>query len=281
MRIGIGTTLPHQTPDEWASTMAGWGCTAAVAPVDCTAPHPVLQAYLDAAKEKHLVIGEVGVWKNTLSADETERADAIRYAKGQLALAEEIGARCCVNITGNAGQGLWDQYSPENGRAETYARSVDTIREIIDAVHPQRTFYTLECMPWMEPDSPVACLRLLRDIDRPAFGVHLDYTNMVNSVARYRRLSSFIRTCFSLLGTSIRSVHAKDIRLENTLPCCIHEVQPGEGAVDFALVLREAQALDADITVFVEHLQTPDEYRRALAHLTQTAQTAGIPLTRA
>lgn len=278
MRLGIGTTLAHADPEDWARTMADWGCGAAAAPVDCSAEPQRLSAYLAAAKAYDLPIGEVGVWKNTLSPDETQRRQAVRFAQGQLALAEEIGARCCVNITGNAGNGLWDQYSPENDTADTYALIVDTVRAIVDAVHPKRTFYTLECMPWMQPDSPESCLNLLRDVDRPAFGVHLDYTNMVNSMQRWRGLPQFIRACFEKLGPHIKSVHAKDIALQNTLPLCIREVPPGRGGVDFGLVLRLAEALGPDTTVFVEHLNTPGEYRDAVAFLRQTAAQNGIPL---
>jgi len=43
---------------------------------------------------------------------------------------------------------------------------------IIDAVQPTRTFYTLETMPWMYPDSPQSYLRLLQAVDRRQFAVH-------------------------------------------------------------------------------------------------------------
>ena len=45
-------------------------------------------------------MAEVGVWRNTLSPDPEIRKASIRYAIGQLELADRIGARCCVNILG-------------------------------------------------------------------------------------------------------------------------------------------------------------------------------------
>ena len=73
---------------------------------------------------------------------------------------------------------------------------VQTVREIIDAVKPVRTFYTLETMPWMYPDSAHSYLELIRAIDRERFAVHLDVVNLVCSpqrLLRQRRLDTRVR----------------------------------------------------------------------------------------
>ena len=36
-------------------------------------------------------------------------------------------------------------------------------------------------MPWMIPDSPDENLQLIKDVNRKAFAVHLDFVNMINS----------------------------------------------------------------------------------------------------
>ncbi|MCI1864954.1 MAG: sugar phosphate isomerase/epimerase [Bifidobacterium sp.] len=275
MRIGIGTTLPHNTPGKWAATLQSWGCTAAVCPIDHTAPADLRKDYLDAASAAGLSITEVGVWKNVMSPDEDHRRKAIEYAEAQLALADEIGARCCVNIAGNAGPGGWDQYSPQNYSGEAYERIVDTTREIIDAVRPVRTRYALECMPWMLPDSPESYLKLLKDVDRDHMGVHLDYTNMINGMGRWRTMRSFIDSCFSILGGRILSIHAKDVRLMPGLPTSIVETEPGTGAVDYAQVLSLAARFAPRASVFTEHLDTPRQYRDAVAYLLDTAGRVG------
>lgn len=272
MRIGIGTTLPHTTPVEWADTLASMGCTAAVSPFDCATARPLRDEYLAQARDHDLTIGEVGVWRNVMAPDPGERHRSIQYAKDQLALAEEIGARCCVNISGNAGPGGWDQYSPENYDETTYVRIVETTQDIIDAVDPTHTTYAIECMPWMVPDSPHGYLQLMKDIDRPAFSVHLDYTNMINGMTRWRALPEFIAQCFELLGPHVVSVHIKDIRLQPGLPTAITEVQPGTGAVDFDMVLRHIAALPEETTVYVEHLPDQQAYREAMAFVLRKAQ---------
>lgn len=105
MRIGVGTTLDHATPGQWADDLAAMGCTAAVSPFDATTSAALRRDYLREARSHDLSIGEVGVWRNVMSPDPTERRQWVRYAKDQLALADDIGARCCVNISGNADPG--------------------------------------------------------------------------------------------------------------------------------------------------------------------------------
>ncbi|NLK03015.1 MAG: sugar phosphate isomerase/epimerase, partial [Clostridiales bacterium] len=47
------------------------------------------------------------------------------------------------------------------------------------------------------------------------------------------------------------------------LPCVIEEVMPGKGSIDFSLVVRLCNELGSDTTVFVEHLNTFEEYKQA------------------
>ncbi|MFT8537114.1 sugar phosphate isomerase/epimerase family protein [Bifidobacterium aquikefiri] len=273
MRLGIGTTLDHDNPQEWADDLVAMGCTAAVSPFDCTTSPALRRAYLDQAQSHDLRIGEVGAWKNVMSAQISERESNIAYVQEQLALAEDIHARCCVNISGNAGFGDWDQYSAENYLPETYDRIVETTQRIIDAVNPQHTTYAMECMPWMIPDSPEQYLQLIDDVDRPAFSVHLDYTNMMNGIERWRNRDQFIERCFSLLGNRILSVHVKDAKLLASLPTAIVEVQPGEGGIDCDMVVRHIAKLPEDTTVFVEHLPDHDAYARAMSYVNQRLQS--------
>ncbi len=144
---------------------------------------------------------------------------------------------------------------------------MDSIREIIDGVRPKHTFYTIEPMPWMLPDSPEIYLQLLKDVDRKAFGVHLDYTNMINQPRRYVESSAFIRKCFSLLGPYIKSVHIKDICMERSLPCVIREVMPGQGSIDLRLVLKLIDKLGENMTGYAEHLNSYEKYKKALEYL--------------
>ena len=278
MRLGGSIMKPYNSPEEWLALVRELGYSAVIFPVNSDAAPEVRKAYLECARANDLLIGEVGVWKNLFSPDKAEAEAAFAYSVKQLELAEEVGARCCVNISGSFGE-HWDGYHPENYSKATYERIVEISRRIIDAVQPTHTTYSLEPMPWMVPDSPECYLQLLKDVDRKAFSVHLDFTNMINSVQRYHERDAFVQHCFQLLGPHIVSIHAKDVLMgAGDLPCSILEVQPGEGVIDLSAVTRMAHALGEDTPVFVEHLPDHDSYMRAAAHMRKAAQAAGVPV---
>ena len=131
---------------------------------------------------------------------------------------------------------------------------VQTVREIIDAVKPIRTFYTLETMPWMYPDSADSYLELIRAIDRERFAVHLDVVNLICSPQRYFANAALIRECVAKLGPQIKSCHAKDIALADRLTVHLDEVRPGLGGLDYRALLRELNGLDPDLPLMLEHL---------------------------
>ena len=76
-----------------------------------------------------------------------------------------------VLILGARGE-IWDGFYKKT-MIKTYILIVDTTRDIIDSVDPKVHSMQLEPMPWMIPDSPDSYLKLIKDIDRKAFGVHL------------------------------------------------------------------------------------------------------------
>jgi sugar phosphate isomerase/epimerase len=224
-----------------------------------------------------VVIAEVGAWSNPLSPDEKTRHSALAKCQAQLALADEIGARCCVNIAGSRGQ-QWYEPHPDNLTSATVDLIVETVRTIIDAVKPKRTFYALEPMPWIYPDSADSYLALIEAIDRKRFAAHFDPVNLVNSPQRFYNNSALIEECFKKLGPYIKSCHAKDIFLANKLTVHLDEVRPGLGNLDYGVFLQELNKLDPDTPLMVEHLETEEEYGAAVDHIRSVAKKIGIRL---
>ena len=167
-----------------------------------------------------------------------------------------------MNIAGSRGE-KWDGPCAEDLTDETFDRIVETVREIVDTVQPERALYTLETMPWMYPDSPQSYLDLIETIDRKSVGVHLDPVNMINSPRRYFQNAEFLFQCFSLLGDRIVGVHAKDILLRPNLTVHLDEVRPGLGGLDYRVFLEELHKLPADTPLMLEHLASEEEYRLA------------------
>ncbi len=277
MRLGGPVFLNDSDPERWVAAHKQRGYRAAYCPVRADAGAEVMAAYKTAAAKADLVIAEVGVWNNPLHPDEAERKKALEFCKTQLALAEEIGALCCVNISGSRGT-RWDGPHPLNLMRETFDMIVEVVREIIDAVKPARTFYTLEPMPWMYPDSPDSNLELMRAVDRAQFAVHLDPVNMICSPQRYFANGDFLRECFEKLGPYIKSVHAKDITLAETLTTHLDEVRPGLGSLDYRIFLREMDKLPADTPLMLEHLKLEEEYTASAEYVRKVADEVGVNL---
>ena len=277
MRLGGPVFSNFDSPESWAEAVAAEGYRAAFCPIGPGTDQTVIQAYAAAAQEADIVVAEVGAWSNPLSPDSATAKAALENCKASLALADEIGARCCVNIAGSCGE-KWDGPDANDLTDETFGRIVEVVREIIDTVKPARSFYTLETMPWMYPDSPDAYRRLIEAIDRRAFAVHLDPVNLVCSPQRYFANGRLIKECFEKLGGHIKSCHAKDILLRDNLTVHLDEVRPGEGRLDYPTFLKCLSRLDADTPLMLEHLAAADEYRAAAGHIRSVADEGGIEL---
>lgn len=277
MRLGgpVFSKSPDPHDHLRAAKQAGYG--AIYCPIGPEADDATARAWETAAREAGIVIAEVGAWSNPLSPDESARSAALEKCRQSLALADRIGARCCVNIAGSRGP-KWDGPHPDDLTPDTFDRIVQMVRSILDAVKPTRACYTLETMPWMYPDSPDSYLDLMRAIDRPRFAVHLDPVNLVNSPARYFRNGELIRECFTKLGPHIKSCHAKDIALRDHLTVHLDEVRPGLGGLDYGVFLREVSKLDPDTPVMLEHLPDEKEYTAAAGWVRQKAAAEGVAL---
>ncbi|MBI3830261.1 MAG: sugar phosphate isomerase/epimerase [Planctomycetes bacterium] len=280
MRLGGPTFDPAETPEQWIAALRKEGYSAAYAPKPAHAwplDAKLCRAFEDAARQAGVVIAEVGAWSNPISPGADERKKALELCQQRLAIADALGARCCVNITGSRGL-KWDGPNKDNLTQETFDLIVESTRQIVDAVKPSRTFYTLETMPWALPDSADSYLALLKAIDRKACAVHLDPVNLVNCPSRYYDTAALLRDCFAKLGPWVKSCHAKDILLHPKLTVHLDEVPPGKGGLDYKVFLQELRKLDPDTPLMLEHMKDADEYRAAAEHIRAVAQTAEVTL---
>jgi sugar phosphate isomerase/epimerase len=280
MRLGGRIFEKTADPEAWAAAVKRAGYRAADCPIQPGADDATIAAYAKAAAAADIVIAEVGAWSNPISPDETTRRAALDKCKAALALAERIGAVCCVNIAGSRHPKTHNAPHPDNFTRETFDRIVASVREIVDAVQPKRTFYTLETKPTIFPDSAETYLDLLKAVERKAFAVHLDPINMICTVRRFYENARFMVETVRKLGPHIKSCHVKDLALKATSREIVHldECRPGTGGLDLGAFLREAAKLSPDLPMMMEHLDTAEEFAAAAAHLRQVAAKEGVAL---
>lgn len=260
MILGVSSSLEHVSPEQWAQKHKDLGLETVNFPATCEDGEETIMAYKKAADQAGLSIAEVGVWRNTLAADPDERRRWTDYAIRQLRMADTIGAACCVNVVGTPYGPRWDGGYRDNFSRELWDMAVKMIQEIIDSARPQHTKFCIESMPWMIPSSPDEYLRLIEDVDREAFGTHLDVVNMITSPSRYFYSSEFLEECFEKLHGTIVSCHLKDILLKQEYTFQLQECACGEGTLDIGLYAQLASAENPRMPMIIEHLTTDEEY---------------------
>ena len=267
MRFGGQIFEKWTTPEEWAQAARRAGYSAVYFPVDYTADTALIDGYVRAAAEADLVISEIGAWNNLLDADPAKRDEHFARCVHQLELADYVGANCCVNIAGSYSQ-QWDGPHPDNLTARAFDEIVSITQRIIDAAKPKRTYYTLEPMPWMYPDSADSYLRLLDAVDREHFAAHVDIVNILSSPSLCYRSGEVIDEWFDKLGPRIRSCHAKDITLGGKLTVHLDECRPGMGLVDYAAYIRRVSELeDKNVCLMLEHMTQAEDYAAATEYI--------------
>ena len=276
LRLGGPVFGNPKSPDDWIAALKALGYRAAYCPVDAKAASDVVKAYEEAAKKADIAIAEVGAWgNNPISPDEKTRKESIANCQKQLSLADRIGARCCVNVSGSRNPKSWAGQHPDNLKDETFDMIVESVRLIIDGVKPTRTFYTLETGMWWYPISADSYLRLIKAIDRKQLGVHLDPTNLIYSPPLYYSNGKVISECFEKLGPMIKSCHAKDVKLGDGALAHLDEIRPGLGGLDYKTFLKELSKYP-DVPLMIEHLKDAEEYSQAAEHIRGVAKEIGV-----
>jgi len=278
VRLGGPVFLNSDDPAQLAHEHRRLGYSAAYCPAAQSTDTDRIREIRDAFKAENVVVAEVGAWKNMLEPDAPARKANLAYVTERLALADAVGARCCVDIAGSYNPKYWYGMNPGNLSREFFDATVQNSRQVIDAVKPTRTRFTIEMMPWSLPDGPDSYLELIKAVDRRSFGVHLDVCNVINSPTRFYNNKAVIEECFRKLGPWIASCHAKDLAWIPEYNVHFAEVVPGRGEIDYATYLREISKLPVDAPLMLEHLKTSEEYDEGRAYIRRVASQTGISL---
>ncbi len=278
VRLGAPLFFSDEDPPAWARRARELGYGAVYAPGCRLGDRARIDAINAATEKENVVIAEVGRWVNLADRDPEKRKKNLDYVTEGLALAEELGARCCVDIAGSMAEEPWFGPDPGNLTDDFFDLAVENARKIIDAVKPRRTKFAYEMSGWAYPYDVDSYLRLIEAIDRPQFGVHVDICNAVNDPWKFWGTSALINDIFDRLGDRILSCHAKDIRWVAEKNIHFVECVCGEGNVDWGTALRRLAALPQDVPLMIEHMSGEAEYLRSRDYLQETARENGVEI---
>ncbi len=274
VRLGGPVFLKSDDPRELAREHRRLGYAAAYCPAADVTDTPRCAAIEAAFKAENILISEVGAWKNLLDPDAVKRKENFDYVISRLALADAVGARCCVDIAGSFNPTVWYGPHKDNFSKAFFDSTVENARKIIDTVKPKRAKFAYEMMGWCMPETPDRYLHLIKAIQRPEFAVHIDVCNVINSPEKFYNNAAVTNELFAKLGRWIVSCHAKDLAWTPEMNVHFVEVIPGRGELDYRPYLKALTSLDAPL--MLEHLKTPADYLEAATHIRKVANEIGV-----
>lgn len=266
MKLGLATSFSILDAKKWGKELSSLGCGSVVFPLDYTSSETEINDFYEQARLNNLTIAEVGAWCNPISPSKKEREASIKRCIGQLSLADKIKANCCVNVSGALGE-IWDNPYEANLTSEAWNLNVKAIQHIIDSVNPQHTYYTLEPMPWMIPLNPSQYLKLIKDVNRKHFAVHMDVINWITSVEKYFFNEKFMDEIFNTLGDNIKSCHIKDVNLKSDFTLHLEETECGKGNINLEKYAELANSVSVNMPMIIEHLDNDISYRKSLKYV--------------
>jgi sugar phosphate isomerase/epimerase len=294
IRLGAPVNMPEKAPGpgedhgavvddprELVLAHKAKGYRAAYAPKVTLKEPEKIKAVREAFAAEDIMIAEVGYWDNIMDLDPKERAYQRANMVNALAIAEELGAKCAVNIfgsyavlkNGNA------QHAARNFSSEAFEDAVDMARYFIDEVKPKTAYFAYEIFPFSVVDTPEMIEKLIWAVDRKQFGVHLDLVNLINCPRAYWNNADIARECVARFGHRIVSAHVKDIKMkEPAISVILNEVICGTGVIDHGTFAKVLHDLPQDIPFMLEHLNSEAEFDQAAAWVRARAAEQGVIL---
>jgi sugar phosphate isomerase/epimerase len=182
-----------------------------------------------------------------IEPDRHYRQIRVEHTRRALTLARELGARCITTEPGGP-------VEPGDSWSAALALFVETLKPVVAHAEREGVALLIEPEPGLLVESAEQFEELMRRLDSPAVGLNFDIGHFYcvgdDPAATVPRLAR----------------HARHYHLEDIAATRVHRhLIPGEGAIDFAAVLRAIQATGYEGWVTVElypYVEDPDAAAR-------------------
>ena len=133
-------------------------------------------------------------------------------------------------------------FIPEDPADPLYPQTVEAIRTVTQHCHGNGQYFLMET----GQETPTTMSRTIRDVNMPNLGVGLDTANLI----LYGKANPV--DAVDIIGTHVRSVHAKDGKWPTDPSKLGEEVLIGHGLVDFKAVFTKLHKLGYTGTITIE-----------------------------
>ena len=151
LRVGGPVFVKTTDPEALAEAHRALGYRASYAPEIAIHDAAMIRATVKAFAARDVLIAEVGAWLNLLDNNPEKRRQNLDTVAERLALADALGAKCCVDIAGSRNPDVWCRPRSRNLSQEFFNATVENCRTLIDRVKPRRTKFSIEMSPWTMP----------------------------------------------------------------------------------------------------------------------------------
>lgn len=142
-----------------------------------------------------------------------------------------------------------DNFLPEN-----VERLIETLKPIAKKAESEGVTIIMETHVVSIMDSPETCKHIVDAVGWDSLRIVMDAVNHFQNLTQVYNSTDRLNHIFDVMGPIAPVAHIKDIKVSNGLVLHIDEEVPGEGELDFPLLLKRFDALYPDGYGLIEHL---------------------------
>ena len=224
------------------------------------------------------MIAEVGAWRNMLDPGraETGRQSALCY-RAAGAGGSGRGAVLCRHRRLLQPHGLVRRRIRRISRGSFSTRPSRIAARSSTRSSRRATTFSIEMMGWSLPDGPDTYLKLIRRSTGPAFAVHMDVCNGINSPdALLSQRASSSRSASRNSGSGSFPATRRTSRGFRSTTSTSGRSFPASGKLTTRRICASSSKLPVDAPLMLEHLQTADEYSEGRNHIRSVGDRIGI-----